>query len=84
MILLVKNSKILKFNLHKYIIQNKDITIMSNDEINQEYEEFQQDLQIRSLHLKNIVRFQADEDKLMELLGEIKNISINIDEKPEN
>jgi len=55
---------------------------MTNAEINQEFEEFQQDLNTRSLHLKELVRFNIeDNDPLFKLLGEIRNISINIEEK---
>lgn len=55
---------------------------MTNEEINQEFLEFQKDLDTRDKHLKLIMKFENNqEDDLFKMLGELKNKSFDIEEK---
>lgn len=47
------------------------------DKINQEFEEYQKDLETRNKKLKEVVRFESDK-KLEELLKELKDKKINL------
>ena len=58
---------------------------MTTEEINQSYQDFQDDLAIRELHLKILPTFKDDEflDKLFSQLNEIKETPpVLIDQKP--
>lgn len=58
---------------------------MTNEEINQEFLEFQKDLDTRDKHLKLIMKFENNqEDDLLKMLGELKNKSFNFERKTEN
>lgn len=57
---------------------------MTNDQINLEFDEFQKDLDLRKLKLKYVVHFNnEDEDDLLNMLKDIKQMTIGDSKKNE-
>lgn len=58
---------------------------MTNEEINQEFLEFQEELKTRDKKLKLLMKFENQyEDDLFKMLGELKNKSFDLEENSEN
>lgn len=53
-------------------------SVNSVDLINDQFDEYQSELVIRERKLKTIVKFDSDDDQLLELISDIKNTVIEL------